>query len=361
MKSAPFHCRTKWIGTEARRLLASPGFSGKVLAVVSKTIYLQSRTDEILWVVKGDLPMHRRSLLSSFPDSLFNLGERFSVRDSKLCIEEDRTIAFDQAREWNPKSIQPREAVPLALLAEKLKRLRTAIQMRGKYEGYGQVLPVISAIDSAMPSQPFIPDHLVSCGASDMMDVAQACLARDQTLAAQKARNLVGLGWGLTPSGDDFVGGLLFAFHILQNTYPEDFNGDRDAITDLIEWAQKKTNPISYTVLSDLALGQGPEPLHELVNALVMGRDLETAIAHINRLIEIGSTSGWDILTGFMTGMLLLIGPKLNRHLMHPIPTLTLPLKGREIDSFLPLQEGGQEGDGVGPRNINMSSQLWTH
>jgi hypothetical protein len=31
----------------------------------------------------------------------------------------------------------------------------------------------------------------------------------------------------------------------------------------------------------------------------------------------------------------------------NPTPTLTLPLKGREIAMLLPLQGGGQEGDGV--------------
>ena len=286
--------------------------------------------------------MHRRSLLAHFPVSLFNPGEKFFVWNSKLYVE-DKTIAFDQAREWNPESIEPQEAAPLVLLEKQLKRLRTAIQTSRRHEGYGKALPVMKSWTSGIT------------------EAANACLARDLTQVTQKARSLIGLGCGLTPSGDDFVGGLFFAFHILQKTYPEKFNGDREAITDLIEWAKEQTNPISHAILSDLALGQGPEPLHELANALVKGREIETAIAHIERLIEIGSTSGWDILTGFMTGMLLLIGPKLNRHLMNLIPTLTLPLKGREIDSFLPLQGGGQEGGGVGPRNINMSSQLWTH
>jgi len=31
----------------------------------------------------------------------------------------------------------------------------------------------------------------------------------------------------------------------------------------------------------------------------------------------------------------------------NPTPTLTLPLKGRETELFLPIQGGGQEGDGV--------------
>lgn len=33
--------------------------------------------------------------------------------------------------------------------------------------------------------------------------------------------------------------------------------------------------------------------------------------------------------------------------LLHPTPTLALPLKGREIAMLLPLQGGGKEGDGV--------------
>jgi len=31
----------------------------------------------------------------------------------------------------------------------------------------------------------------------------------------------------------------------------------------------------------------------------------------------------------------------------NPTPTLPLPLKGREIATFLPFQGGGQEGDGI--------------
>jgi hypothetical protein len=42
--------------------------------------------------------------------------------------------------------------------------------------------------------------------------------------------------------------------------------------------------------------------------------------------------------------------------LINPTPTLALPLKGREIVTcfgfFLPLQGGGQEGDGVVTKGV---------
>jgi hypothetical protein len=48
----------------------------------------------------------------------------------------------------------------------------------------------------------------------------------------------------------------------------------------------------------------------------------------------------------------------LNRHLFNPTPTLSLPLKGREKLMFLPLQGGGEEGDGDLPEHYKYVSSI---
>jgi hypothetical protein len=120
----------------------------------------------------------------------------------------------------------------------------------------------------------------------------------------------VGLGQGLTPSGDDFLGGLLFAAHSLRTAYPEDFDWENEPIMGLIDWAHAQTHPISHAILSDLALGHGPEPLHEVFTSLLKGQNLDHTMAGVTRLIKIGATSGWDILAGMLTGMLLIAGKR---------------------------------------------------
>jgi hypothetical protein len=125
---------------------------------------------------------------------------------------------------------------------------------------------------------------------------------------ARIGRELVGLGPGLTPSGDDFLGGLLFTARSLKMVYPGDFHWEEQPIIDLINWARARTNSISHAILSDLALGHGPEPLHDLVNSLLQSEDVGDVMAGVTRLLRIGHSSGWDILAGVLTSLLLIMG-----------------------------------------------------
>jgi hypothetical protein len=95
------------------------------------------------------------------------------------------------------------------------------------------------------------------------------------------------------------LGGLLFGAYSLNKAYPEEFPWMHRPISNLIEWAQTQTNPISYAILSDLALGHGPAPLHEVVASLLSGKDLKCSMEAVSRLLKVGHTSGWDILAGF--------------------------------------------------------------
>jgi hypothetical protein len=137
------------------------------------------------------------------------------------------------------------------------------------------------------------------------LDLAHACLDRDFASVTRRGREMIGLGPGLTPSGDDFLGGLLFAARSLHQAHPEDFQWKEDAVLELLGWAKTRTHPISHAIFSDLALGHGPEPLHNLIDGLLEGRDLVPIMDAAFRLTAIGHSSGWDMLAGAMTGMLM--------------------------------------------------------
>ena len=120
-----------------------------------------------------------------------------------------------------------------------------------------------------------------------------------------EASALIGLGAGLTPDGDDFLGGLLFCINALQRLYPGAIHLGRSEQAWLIESARQRTNGISFTLLRDLSNGHAVEPLHELIRAVLCDMPPEGMRQAAMRLSRIGHSTGWDLLTGTLTGLLV--------------------------------------------------------
>jgi hypothetical protein len=104
---------------------------------------------------------------------------------------------------------------------------------------------------------------------------------------------LLGLGPGLTPSGDDLIGGMMLALTAIDRIRL------RDAIWDaLTPELGDLTTEISAMHLAAAADGMGAEAVHELANAVLAGD--EAAIpAYLDRVGRIGHCSGWDTMAGF--------------------------------------------------------------
>jgi len=100
---------------------------------------------------------------------------------------------------------------------------------------------------------------------------------------SNEAEQLIGLGPGLTPSGDDYLGGMLVALRLAGRSMQAE---------GLWRWLQprlrERTSAISAAHLTAAAAGEGHEALHHVLNG---GLDLDA-------LDSIGHTSGWDALAG---------------------------------------------------------------
>jgi len=104
--------------------------------------------------------------------------------------------------------------------------------------------------------------------------------------------DLLGLGPGLTPSGDDILCGMLLALHAC---------GHGPMACELraaIRSAQAgQTSPLSGAFLRAAGEGQGAEPLHGAIGALLAGQ-MGAIAPCLARLGGIGHTSGWEGLAG---------------------------------------------------------------
>jgi len=129
--------------------------------------------------------------------------------------------------------------------------------------------------------------------------LAQGLLTEDEDLVRSGFAGFIGQGMGLTPSGDDFVAGVLLAyvkgFHLqdLQNTFIS-------RLPVLVEEVWWRTTAVSQTMLWYAARGAGANYLAEMAEALYQESGLALEIAA--RLWKIGASSGRHLLAGVLLG-----------------------------------------------------------
>jgi len=112
------------------------------------------------------------------------------------------------------------------------------------------------------------------------------------------AAALKGVGFGLTPSGDDFLAGFLLALYALESAGLGSFADERDTIRR----AARSDNPFSKALLECAAEGRAIEPAGSLIRALFEGPD-GAAGEHAARLAAVGASSGADLGVGLSIGL----------------------------------------------------------
>ncbi len=288
----PMNATITQLGSFARACL-TPGQCGKVLAVFSKAIYLLTETDELLWIATEDVPIHRRCMTISPHLPAVSAGSSFRVADH--CLLVDRNFAFEIGD--SPLWIAPRsnQILDIESLPASIHYFFSRLDI-SQAKGLGNIVPQILS-----PARSNFRDPILHYAQPLVLEMAFACLEHRPFRLAKIADELVGLGAGLTPSGDDFLGGMCFAIHYLQSAYPAlDFKDYAIAI-DLY---RSRTNSISFTLLKDHASGHAVEPLHRILNGILSGEAFESLSPSVSQLTRIGHSTGWDLLTGLLTGLL---------------------------------------------------------
>jgi hypothetical protein len=126
-------------------------------------------------------------------------------------------------------------------------------------------------------------------------DLGRAIAAYEPQAMRNAALPLAGLGPGLTPSGDDFLAGVMLALH--SQPLAEDFKTLLCA--SLYDAAVGRTTRLSLAFLKAARDGMADERWHRLL-ATLNSRKNEAIVIAARAVMKYGETSGLDMVSGFL-------------------------------------------------------------
>ena len=275
---------------------------GKVLATFKRGFYIVSDRDELACLATAGSEAGPLNTICSAPDYMdwmangLQPGSRAHIEGDTLYVGRDFTFALADARYWRPPSVSTGwKAIDLS---RNLTSLEGEARPYLRYEGLAPLIPNLargSPLDKCGPANHELFMKTAREGITILLQWACSRLSQAQTSAhypPTKASVLIGLGPGLTPSGDDFIAGFLIALRALGRGLVADDLGDW-AIT----LARTQTGMISLAHLACAADGQGADALHRML-AVLSHTGRPDFAACLQDIAAIGHTSGWDAMAG---------------------------------------------------------------
>ena len=160
--------------------------------------------------------------------------------------------------------------------------------------------------DGGGPSGAALAEAVLNLGEALGLELRGGAVGEPSRLE-QATRGLVGLGPGLTPSGDDVLCGLLAAF----GCAPVGAHGGLAAeLGRIVLGLCSATNDISASYLRYAARGFFHLALRRLA-AFIAARDPEGAAEAMLALCSLGHSSGADLACGFLFGLSTIAGPEM--------------------------------------------------
>ncbi len=268
------------------RSLRQRPWHGQVHSVFERVVNLEDEDGALITLARRDLDNAPNTLIvdaEGFGSSGIARGDRVQASAGAIAIDRQHHIRVDGAVGWD--AALPAYPVDDVRLRENLAIVRARI---GR--------PPLGGAPSAQGESP------LASGMTAMLElrarmVCAALSRRDLSAACAHAQAMVGLGPGLTPSGDDFLVGLFAVLQLPGNPAHCHESFCMAVIADV----ERHTNAISAAALKAAARGQVRECIQALLGELMTGTP-EAVAAALAPVLAIGSTSGADIVAGIVAG-----------------------------------------------------------
>lgn len=283
-----------------------PATSGRITAVYDRAFYIDAGDGRFLCIGTPEIGNGPITAIATGLDEGdwravgISVGQAVKFEASGITIADVLRLDVASALRWQPRP-WPTPIVP-ATLARSIADLHEHLSHRAAPPNNSPVRQAKRAADRGVPRDSLsrAVERRATLAISTLADWLEYHVNGSAELddaGRDAVASLIGLGQGLTPSGDDLISGLLMALHA---------TGCTESATTLAAFVRATsmdaTNPLSRWLLEAAIAGHPSEAMRQMLEALLTG-DKAALPAAYARLQSIGHTSGIDMLAGSLLGL----------------------------------------------------------
>lgn len=288
------------IGLRAKEALVKQqdaGF-GSVHSVFKHAVNLELNEDIITLVTRNISP-HPFTITLPVEDMVdlgLSRGDIVQAGESCIALKNGMEIQLEQTPVWDSRPHYTDDFFTKDELIKRVGVLKEISVLENK-GGLSEIFKNPNTNNPFIRASHFRISRLIS-----------SQIARDYEEIVSSGKALIGLGQGLTPSGDDFLAGYMVTF-----LYAAPLSGiPRETIVELnsklLEGSDAKTTFISWKLIDCAARGEISLNVRELIQSLLYRSKGGNLHRKAGRVMEFGETSGSDIIVGIICCMMGLLG-----------------------------------------------------
>jgi len=291
------------VGSYALKTLKD-GAVGEVHSTFERTFNVLI-SGELVGIARRDVPNGPFNIITDVEpnhsmQSLVDKGESVRVDADLLTFGKELKIFLNGADVWRPRH-GVKKPIDIELVKSNLSLVKELAGWR--IEGFGQL---VRQTENMIYGAQFNDGQLNQVSRSGLPHIrylVSAVRSEDLKLARLSAKNLVGLGPGLSPSGDDLLAGFMAGLRWTVNSFNGNVNRV-DKINRTIAHVAGGTTMLGKQLLIRAAVGEVNEAVEGLLEA-ILACQVEEVRAATEKVLAIGETSGVDSIVGILLGSLL--------------------------------------------------------
>lgn len=291
------------IGYAARELLAgNEAIVGHVHSLFRRAVNIQTTAGRLISFSTAQTPNFPANVVTTlestigFLDGGISLG--LPVRSGSTVGIGHLDIYIESAQVHKPLLWGSLPMPRLSELEPALTKAATAVWC-SEPRGLSPLLPYLAPSFPYRDTKPSFTDPF--CAAA-WEHVTRLLSLPNPSCVSHAAKPLIGLGPGLTPSGDDLLAGMMVACHFGYKALQRDNAALVQHFSPILARAALGTNPLSQEMLHFAARGELTDVAEKVIMSFI-GTEGLNPLKCISELLTYGASSGVDQLVGILLGL----------------------------------------------------------